>query len=322
MSSTLLYAPPQAPVAVERLRRRPYLLLALLALWMLSGTYLVPPDEEAVVTRFGGIVEPRVTPGLHIALPWPIDRVYKLKVRQTRRLMIGGDPADGVLGRMQPSQSQFITGDQNLIQITVVAQYSVGDPANFLFRAESVPAVITGIIESELAVRAGHTRVDDILTTEKIAIQNAIRRNAQKALDVYESGIVLASINIDKAIPPAEAAEAFRDVASARADAIRTVNEAQGYTNDLIPRARGEAAQILETARAYKESKVNHARGDADRFLEVAAEYAKAPEVTSRRAYVEAMEQILPKIRKLIVDGNESIDLTLVRKGESAEPKK
>jgi membrane protease subunit HflK len=302
--------------------RLPRILLVVLALWLLSGTYLIQPDQQAVVTRFGAVTEPRVHPGLHYALPWPVDSVYKLKVQQTRRLAIGGDLPDGVLGRTQPNASQFITGDQNIINVNVVVQYSVSDPAQFLFHSQDVAAVIGSVIESELARRIAHAQVDDVLTTGKVAIQNSVREAAQRGIDAYRTGVVLASVNIDAVTPPAEAADAFRDVASARADAIRTVNESQGYASDLLPRARGEAAQLLESAQAYKESKVNIAAGDASRFTQIAAEYAKAPKVTADRTYIEAMEQILPKIKKMIVDPNGTLDLTIVRKGESGDQKK
>ena len=161
-----------------------------------------------------------------------------------------------------------------------------------------------------------------MLTTEKIAIQNAVREASQRGIDSYGTGVVLASVNIDSVTPPAEVSDAFRDVASARADAIRTVSESEGYANDLLPRARGEAVQLLETGRSYKESKVNIATGDSSRFTEIAAEYAKAPKVTSDRTYIEAMEVILPKIKKLIVDPNGNVDLTLVRRAETSTPKR
>lgn len=317
-----VFAPAEKPVLGTRSPRRfPRILLGAFALWLLSGVFLVQPDQQAVVTLFGGVSEPRVTPGLHYALPWPINQVYKLKVRQTRRLAIGGDLSDGVLLRTQPNASQFITGDQNIINVNVVVQYSVGDPARFLFHSQDAPAVVGAVVESELARRIGHIPVDDVLTTEKVAIENAIRKSAQVSLDEYQTGVVLASVNIDSVTPPAEAADAFRDVASARADAIRTINESQGYANDLVPRARGEAAQILESGRAYKESRVNIASGDASRFTQIAAEYAKAPKVTSDRTYIEAMEQILPKIKKMVVDPNDKLDLTIVRKGDGAAKK-
>jgi membrane protease subunit HflK len=289
--------------------RVPRILLVILALWLLSGIYLVHPDQQAVVTRFGAVTEPRVPPGLHYALPWPVDRVFKLKVQQTRRFVIGGDLPDSVLGRTQPNASQFLTGDQNIINVNVIVQYSVSDPVRFLFNSQDVAGVIGA-------------QVDDVLTTGKIAIQNSVREKAQKGIDDYRIGVLLASVNIGSVTPPAEAADAFRDVASARADAIRTVNESQGYANDLLPRARGEAAQLLESGRAYQESKVNVAAGDASRFTQIAAEYAKAPGVTTDRTYIEAMEQILPKIKKMIVDPNGMLDLTIVRKSEGNAPKK
>jgi len=128
--------------------------------------------------------------------------------------------------------------------------------------------------------------------------------------------VQLSTVNIESIVPPPEAADAFRDVASARADSARIVNEAQGYANDLIPKARGEARQMIESAEAYKQKKTNEALGDADRFTQVAAEYAKASEVNGRRLYVETLEQVLPKIKKLIVDKNGNLDLTIIRKGQ------
>lgn len=290
----------------------------LLALWFISGIFVVSADQQAVVTRFGAVTNPRVPPGIHYALPWPIDSVYTLKVHQLRRTVIGGEITDAVLGRVQPASSEFLSGDQNLLNIRVVAQYSVSEPRDFLFATEDVDRVVKAAVESELARRIARSPVDDILTTEKVAIQNDVLRTAQGALDTYKAGVSLSSINIENVTPPAEAADAFRGVAGARADAIRLVNEAEGYTNDLIPRARGEAAQLAEQAQAYKEGKTNRAAGDAARFGEIAAEYSKAPRVTATRAYVEAMEQILPKIKKFIVDSKGNLDLTMVRRDDNA----
>jgi membrane protease subunit HflK len=301
--------------AVQRRKRR--LWAWLLALWILSGIYIVSADQQAVVTRFGAVAAPRVLPGIHYALPWPIDSVYKLKVHQLRRTVIGGEIPDAVLGRIQPASSEFLTGDQNLLNVRVVVQYSVSEPRDFLFQTEDVDRVVKAAVESELARRIARTPVDDILTTEKVAIQNDVLQKAQRTVKDYKPGVDLASVNIENVTPPAEAADAFRGVAGARADAIRLVNEAEGYANDLLPRARGEASQLGEQAQAYKEGKINRASGDAARFDEIAAEYAKAPKVTTTRAYVEAMEQILPKLKKLIVDSNGNLDLTVVRRDDN-----
>jgi modulator of FtsH protease HflK len=311
MSSALLTPPQQTIEKRPRGGRRLYLFL-LAAVWIASGTYLVRPDQQAVVTTFGAVTASQVSPGLHYALPWPIDRVYKLKVHQLRRAVIGGDAADAVLGRLQPGSSQFLTGDQNLINVRVAVQYSVAQPKNFLFNAEDVDREVTAAVESELTHRLAHTGVDDILTTQKVSIQNEVLYRAQQALELDYAGVALASVNIESVTPPAEAADAFRDVAGARADAIRIVSESQGYANDLLPRARGEADQLTASAQGYKDGKINRAVGDAARFDAVAAEYAKAPLVTGTRAYVEAMEQILPRIKKLIVDSGQNIDLTVI----------
>jgi membrane protease subunit HflK len=286
--------------------------------WLLSGVYIVAADQQAVVTRFGRVVEPRALPGIHMALPWPIDRVTKLKVQQLQRLVVGGAAPDAVLGRMQPLASQFLTGDQNIINLRVVAQYSVGVPSQYLFRADDVSRSVSALVESELARRVARRDVDAVLTTEKAAIQEEVRGAAQRLINEYALGVILASVSIESAQPPPESADAFRDVASARADSARIVNEAQGYANDVIPRARGEARQMSESAQAYKLRKVNEATGDAARFSQVAAEYARAADVNGRRLYAETMETILPRIKKLLVDSRGNLDLTILRKGEAA----
>ena len=298
--------------------------IAILAIWILTSVYLVAPEQQAVVTRFGAVVEPRVLPGIHLSLPWPIDNVTKLKVQQLQRLVVGGDIPDSVLGRTQPLQSQWITGDQNIINMRVVVQYSVSVPSDYLFQSQDVARAVGAAVESEMARRIATRNVDAVLTTEKAAIQEEVRAASQKRINDYRSGVLLSTINIESVTPPPEAADSFRDVASARADAVRIVNQAEGYSNDVIPKARGEARQLIEESEAYKQKKTNEAGGDAARFTQLAGEYAKAAQVTGDRLYTEAMEQILPKIKKMIVDKNGNLDLTILRKGDPppSAPKK
>jgi membrane protease subunit HflK len=210
-----------------------------------------------------------------------------------------------VLGRTQAATSEFFSGDQNLLNIRVVAQYSVGNPKNFLFQAQDADRIVALAVESELVRRVAHTKVDDILTTQKLAIQGDVLRAAQKIIDNYRTGALLSSINIESVSPPPETAEAFRSVAGARSDAFRIVNEADGYANDLLPRARGEADQLLDQAHSYSD---------------VAAEYRKIPQVTSTRVYLEAMEVILPKLKKLIVDANSNLDLSVIGRQDNSAP--
>ncbi len=310
-------APAQSPAELPQWRQRTrQVLAATFALWLLTGVYIVGTQQQAVVTRFGAVVEPRVLPGIHASFPWPIDRVTRLKVQQLQRLVIGGDQSDTVLGRVQPLRSQFLTGDQNIISMRVVAQYSVGSPADFLFRTGDVAQAIGAAVETALAQRVASRNVDDILTTGKAAMLEEVRVASQQVLDEYRAGVLISTINIESVTPPPEAADAFRDVASARADSARIVNEAQGYANEQLPRARGEAQQLVAAAQAYRQRKIDEAQGDAARFTQVAAEYAKANEVNGERLYLETMETILPRIKKLIVDNRGNLDLTIVRKSE------
>ncbi len=292
---------------------------ALLLLWLLSGVYLVSTDQQAVVTRFGKFQRIE-RPGINYHWPYPIEQIAKLTAEQLQAATIGAEAADGALGRTDPLRAQFLTGDQNIINVRTVAQYNVKSPMEYLFRPRDVAQTVGGAVESELGREIAGRPVDDVLTTEKIKIQEAVKQRAQKLLDDYGVGVAIYTVNIERTAPPDEAREAFADVAGARADAARIVNQAEGYANDVLPRARGEAQQMLEAAQAYKQRKINESEGDASRFTQLADEYAKAAAVTSHRLYVEAMEQILPRIKKTIVDqrGN-NLDLTIVRRDRSQE---
>ena len=318
---------PSAPVAesaqTERppTWNRPRVIAAILAvLWLMTGVYIVGADQQAVVTRFGAVVERRVLPGIHLTWPYPIAEVHKLKVLQRQRAFIGGAPADQPLGQVEPLASQFLTGDQNLINIRTVVQYSVATPDEYLFRAEDIGQAISAATEAELSRQISSRNVDDVLTTEKVAIQETVRQRAQELVDQYGLGVVLSTVSIEYIAPPPETAAAFRDVASARADSVRITNEAQGYANDLIPRARGEATQLLEEAHAYQQRKVDEAQGDAARFVQLAAEHSRNPSLTSSRLYLEAMEEVLPRLKKTIVDSQGNLDMTIIRREPASVP--
>ena len=286
----------------------------LFAFYLLSGLYIIPADQQAVVTRFGRVTDRRALPGIHYALPWPFGRVYRLRVLETRRAVIGGEAADQTLGRSQPFQMQFLTGDQNVVQMRVVAQYHIASPPDFLFHAQDVETLVRDAVEAQLTRETAGRGVDALLTTDKAQVQQAAQSSAQTLLDGYGLGVSVSSVNIESAGPPPEVADAFRDVSGARADAARIVNEAQGYAHDVIPRARGNATQMHEAAAAYRARKINEAEGDAGRFRKLSDEYEKAREVTSQRMYVETMELVLPRIKKLILDRD--VDLSILRRPE------
>lgn len=296
----------------------------LVALWLLAGIYVVPTEEQAVLTTFGALANDQVTPGVGWHFPWPVGQVHKLKVRELKRAFIGGEVADEANAiPADPVLSQFLTGDQNIINVRAVVQYSIASPASYLFRSRSVDQALANAVEASLERQISSRAVDEVLTTEKIAIQGEVRQAAQELADRLDLGVVLSTVNIRSVTPPAEAADAFRDVASARADSARIVNEAEGYGNDILPRARGEAQQMLSASKGYRASKIQQAQGDTARFERLAAEYRRNPEVTRSRLYLETMEEVLPRLRKTIVEQNGNLDLTLVRRGaanRSAKP--
>jgi len=294
------------------------LAIGVAALWLLSGVYVVPPEEQAVETIFGAVTDERVLPGVHYNAPWPAGEVYRLKVRQMQRAVIGGEIADRVIRQGDPLTSQFLTGDQNIIQVNTVVQYSVSEPAAYLFNVMDVGPAVRNAVESELGRQIASRTVDDVLTTEKVAIQEIVRQRSQALVDQFDLGVLISTVNIEQVTAPPEAADAFRDVASARADAARIVNEAQGYANDIVPRARGEGTRMLEEAEGYKERAVNRAQGDAARFTALAREHRRNPAVTESRLYLETMEEILPRLRKTIVDDSGNLDLTIIRRTQDS----
>ena len=294
-----------------------HLLIVIAGLWLVGGIYLVPTEEQAVLTTFGAVVNDRVTPGVGWHWAWPVGRVHKLKVRELKRAFIGGEVADEANALpADPVLSQFLSGDQNILNVRAVVQFSIAEPASFLFRSRDPDQTVANAVEAALERQISTRAVDEVLTTEKIAIQEAVRQDAQVLIDRYGLGVLLSTVNIRTVAPPPEAADAFRDVASARADAARIVNEAEGYENDILPRARGEAQQLLSASRGYRERKIQRAEGDTARFERLAAEYRKNPQVTRSRLYLETMEEVLPRLRKTVVDDQGNLDLTIIRRGQ------
>jgi membrane protease subunit HflK len=287
----------------------------------------VRANEQAVVRRFGRVVADRVPPGPHYRLPWPIDRVDRLKVREQKVISVGFDLPDALLGRRPTRvQTEFLTGDQNLVNIELLVQYVIRDPAAYLFAAREATSVIQLAAESALAETVAQRDVDALLTTGKIEVQGRLRQEAQRIVDSYGReragiGVDITAINISRIAPPAEVQEAFRKVADAREDRSRLVNQAEGYANDLLPKARGDAAKNLEDATGYRERKILEARGDAERFVRAYEAYRHSRDVTSARLYLEAMEEILPKLKTVFVDhngGSSPIDLSIIQRAETA----
>ena len=267
------------------------LLLVVGAWFVLSAFYVVGPDEEGVVRRFGIWVRTEPS-GLHFKFPYPIEKVDLPKVTQVQEISVGR-----IL-----KEAKMLTGDENILLVEVRVQYKIKDAAQYLFNVRNVEETIKDATESALRQTIGSHPIDDPLTEKKAEIMDEIQLSLQQMLDHYECGIDIRQVQLQDVNPPQEVDFAFKDVQSAKEEKEQLINEALGYQNDVIPKARGGAEKLIREAEAYREERIKRAEGDASKFLSVLTEYRKAKNVTEKRLYLETMEQILPGIEKVILD--------------------
>ena len=267
------------------------LLLVVGAWFVLSAFYVVGPDEEGVIRRFGKWVRTEPS-GLHFKFPYPIEKVDLPKVTQVQEISVGR-----IL-----KEAKMLTGDENILLVEVRVQYKIKDAAQYLFNVRNVEETIKDATESALRQTIGSHPIDDPLTEKKAEIMDEIQIALQQMLDHYECGIDVRQVQLQDVNPPQEVDFAFKDVQSAKEEKEQLINEALGYQNDIIPKARGGAEKLIREAEAYREERIKRAEGDASKFLSVLTEYRKAKNVTKKRLYLETMEQILPGIEKVILD--------------------
>jgi len=290
-------------------------------LYILSGFYLVPTNSVGIKRLFGRVVDYRVAPGLHYRWPYPFTKLDKVQSEEKKRISVGFEFADQAIGRASnPAQGEFLTGDRNIIKMEMVLQYSILRPFDYLFSVRDPYTLIRGLATASLTSTVAQMKVDDVLEGNgKIAIQNAVLKDTQARLDEFGRGeerwVQLASVNLQNAFPPMEVADAFKDVATARQDKDRYINEAEGYRHEKIPQSRGEAEKIVRGAVGYRNEKVNNAEGDAQRFIEMCSQYEGSQQITSSRLYLETMEQTMNKMQKVVVDSNNQkkpVDLKII----------
>ncbi|MFP4168698.1 MAG: FtsH protease activity modulator HflK [Desulfonatronovibrionaceae bacterium] len=283
------------------------LLIALaIVLWLLSGIYIVDPDEVGVVQRFGAFN--RITEsGPHYRLPYPIEKVQTPKVTQVRRVEVGfrspETKSNLSSSKLVPEESLMLTGDENIVNAQFIAQYRIKDPHKYLFNIAQSQKTVRDAAEAAMREVIGYNMIDSALTTGKTEIQNDTKELLQKILNRYGAGIQVTTIQLQDVQPPDPVVDAFKDVASAREDKTKFINEAQAYENDLIPKTRGEVASILNKAHAYKETEIRQARGQSKKFLAVWGAYKESPAVTRKRLYLDTMQEIYskPGVDKLIL---------------------
>jgi len=302
-------------------------IVILLGVWLMTGFYIVQQGERGVVLRFGQKTEV-TTAGLRWHLPWPVERVEKVNVEEVSVIEIGyrTNQRSGAKTKVA-RESVMLTQDENIIDIEFAVQYRVSDASDFLFNVRDPRGTIFQATESAIREIAGKNTMDFILTGGREEVGQKTRAVLQEILDRYKTGILITQLRVQGAQPPAEVKAAFDDAVKAREDEQRIKNEAEAYSNDILPRARGGAARLLSEAEGYKASVIARAEGDARRFSAIAREYAKAPRVTRDRLYLDTMEQILSKSTKVFVDqkgGNNllylPLDKLMQRAAEQAEP--
>ncbi len=296
--------------------------LGLVALmWISTTAFTIRTDEVGVVERFGRKVLPYRDPGIHLKLPWPIDSVTRVRARQVQTIEIGFRTSEDSAyseppayewnlqhrdGRIQLREEEglMLTGDQNMIEMTAAVHFDIAQPDNYLFQQIDAEEVIRAASEAALRTVVNSTPLEDLLTAGRREAERRVAEELSKRLEAYQTGARVLHVRFQDIHPSVEVVDAFREVAGAAEEKNRVINEAEGYANEQVALARGEGAAAILSAKGYLVSRAERATGDASRFRQLERSYRNAPEATSTRLYLEAMEDILPGRKKLVIDSN------------------
>jgi membrane protease subunit HflK len=268
--------------------------LALVAAWSFMSFYTVRPEERSV-ELFLGEASGIGNPGLNFA-PWPVVTYEKVQVTGERTTEIGTGENGSATGLM-------LTRDQNIVDIGFQVVWNIADPELYLFNLADPEDTIRAVSESAMRDIVARSELSPILNRDRGVIAADVQSQVQATLDSYNAGISVIRVNLQRAQPPREVLDAFREVQAAQQQRDTLESEADAYANRVTAGARGAAAQLLEEAEAYRAQAVNAAQGEAARFISVYDEYIKAPEVTRRRLYLETMERVFSGMNKVILDG-------------------
>lgn len=272
-------------------------LMALLAVTALNSVYSINEQENAVVTTFG-VPHAVGTSGLHFKIPF-IQQVHKVDMT-IRGVAIGYDPYTNA---SIDDESLMITSDFNFVNVDFFLEYRVTDPIQYLYASEQPTTILKTLAQSYIRDTIGLYPVDDVITTGKNQIQSEIKEKIIARLEQEQIGLQLVNITIQDAEPPtAEVLAAFKEVENAKQGADTAINNANKYRSEQIPAAEAQADKVLQSAEAARESRINEANGQVARFNSMYEEYSKFPEITRQRMYYEAMEDVLPGLRVIILD--------------------
>jgi modulator of FtsH protease HflK len=285
------------------------ILISFIGIFFLSGIYTIKTGEEAVTLRFGKYVSTNSNAGLKWHIPL-VERVYKANLNEVHRLEFGFITISEGNTKRTPShesnihQGLMLTGDENLVNAETIVQYKIKDANNYYFEVDDPLGTLKVISESIIRRSVASHTLDEVLTDNKLAIQQEIKDDLQKIADKYKLGIAITAIQLQDVDPPSEVDAAFKDVASAREDKNSYINQANSYKNEVIPKARGNAAEMINQAEAYKEERIEQAKGDVANFAQILEKYKDGKEVTKTRMYLEILEEVLPDMDKYIMNQN------------------
>ena len=268
--------------------------LAVVAAWVFASLYRVDTSEQSVELLFGERYAVG-TEGLNFA-PWPVVTYEVYPVTRENTIDIGTGTNEGLM----------LTGDENIVDIDFQVVWNIGDVEDFVYNVADPVDTITAVSESAMREIIGRSDLAPILNRDRGAIAQELQELIQRTLDIYQSGVNIVRVNFDRADPPAEVIDAFRNVQAAEQTRDTLEKQADAYSNRVIAAARGEAAQLLEEAEGYRAQVVNEAEGEAARFIAVYDEYAKAQDVTRKRLYLETMERVFGDVDKIIIDDGAS----------------
>ena len=300
----------------------------IIVIWAASGIYTINPGEQAALRRFGSVQgNPQIETGLHWWWPAPVGNKDVVLTSETRRLELGFRSGDNVADTPAPLEAEMISGDLNIVDVQMVVQYDIKNLTDYLFNVsdpgESDRGITAGHPDgrtlkdaSEAALRLviGQRTIDDVLTARREEVQASTKQRLQEILDSYEAGINVTNVQLQDVKAPEEVRDAFDDVLRARQERDTRINQARAYENDIIPRASGNAERIKREAEAFAQARVARAEGEAQGFMSVLEEYNQSKvsqDVTRQRLYLEAMEDILPGISKIIVSPDAETVLVL-----------
>jgi len=282
----------------------------LLLLLLATSFYQIAPEEMGVILRFGKFVRTS-DPGLHLRLPLGIEQLNKVPVQRQLKMEFGfrttepGVRTEYLVTSSSRAEARMLTGDLNVVDAEWIVQYKIKDAYNYLFKIRDVNSTFRYMNEAVVRGIIGDSSVDEVITVGRVRIAMEAKEELQRLCDMYEIGIEVNQLIFQNVDPPDPVKPSFNEVNESQQQKERKINEAWSEYNQEIPKAEGEAEQMIRAAEGYAMARVNNAQGDAERFKSVYREYARAPLVTRKRLYLEAILEFLPKVdKKIIFDEN------------------